>query len=355
MSAISVIVPCRNEARHIAGLLDAIARQTRRPDEVVIVDSSDDGTRDVIAAWMAAHRDTPVTVVPARDPSIPAAVNEGVRRASGEIIVRLDAHSTPDDRYVELAVARLEDRARQGQGPGADPAAAGSQAAAVGVVGGVWKIAPGAPTRVAEAIARAAAHPVGAGDAAYRIGQGDAAARDVDTVPFGCYRKSLWDELGGLNEALLSNEDYEFNYRVRKTGRRVVLDPRVTSTYYARATLGALATQYFRYGWWKAQMLRSHPESLRWRQALPAAFVGGLAVLALASLAVPGAWILLSVAVMAYAAALIAAAAHLCAARREWRYAFAVPAAFATLHLSWGSGALVNVLTGGRWPWRRSI
>jgi hypothetical protein len=212
----------------------------------------------------------------------------------------------------------------------------------------VWRIAAGARTRVAEGIAKAAAHPVGAGDAAYRILQGSPGARDVDTVPFGCYRKSLWEELGGLNEALLVNEDYEFNYRVRLAGRRVVLDPRITSIYYARATFGALARQYFRYGWWKAQMLRSHPGSLRWRQALPAAFVAGLVVLAMTSIVSPSGRALFGLSLIGYTAALAAATAHLCATRKAWRLWLVVPAAFATMHVCWGSGALVNLIQRGR-------
>jgi succinoglycan biosynthesis protein ExoA len=330
VSVVSTIVPCRNEARHIAELLDAIAAQTRRPDEVIIVDSSKDETRAVVGQWGSLHADLPVTVVTPRSPAIPVAVNDGVRLARGDIIIRLDAHSSPAREYMALAVDALE----------AD--------ASVGVVGGVWRIAAGAKTRMAEGIARAAAHPAGAGDAAYRIAYGSSGARDVDTVPFGCYRKSLWEELGGLNEALMANEDYEFNYRVRRTGRRVVLDPRITSIYYARATLGALAQQYFRYGWWKAQMLRSHPESLRWRQALPAAFVAGLVGLVLASLVLLGARVLLVLSLAGYAVALAAATTHLCAAQGVWRIWPAVPPAFATMHLSWGSGALVNLVQGGR-------
>ena len=338
--SISIVIPCRNEARHIGGLLDAIRQQDTAILEVVIVDNSTDDTRRTIDDYCVEHPDLPVRVVPYDGPaSIPAAVNMGVRHATGDIIVRLDGHSMPEHHYVGRAVAALE-------------------LEGAGVVGGVWEIAPGAPTASAEAIASAASHPVGAGDAAYRIARAGAERRDVDTVPFGCYRKTLWTELGGLNEALLSNEDYEFNYRTHASGRRVILDPGIRSTYYARATLGGLAQQYFRYGWWKVQMLRRSPESLRWRQAVPAAFVAGFAALvscvaALAAFAptsplLPLAGLALVAILALYVAALVAASLQICARRRAWRMLPFLPVAFATIHFAWGSGALVNLLTGGR-------
>jgi hypothetical protein len=182
--------------------------------------------------------------------------------------------------------------------------------------------------------------------------RGDAERRSVDTVPFGCFRKALWQDVGGFNERLRTNEDYEFNYRIRQSGHDVVLDPRIRSTYFARATLAELAAQYFRYGWWKAEMLKSHPRSLRWRQAVPAGFVAACAVLGLASPFVWAAAGSLVVLLAVYAVALIGASVRISGGRRNWRMLPALPAAFAIIHFSWGGGLLVNLLTAGRWPRR---
>src|SRR5205823_5414962 len=94
-------------------------------------------------------------------------------------------------------------------------------------------------------------------------------------------RKSLWQDLGGFDERLWSNEDYDFNFRVRERGLEVLLDPAIRCTYYARPTLRSLARQYSRYGWWKARMLLHHPRSIRWRQLIPAMLVPGLFVAAM--------------------------------------------------------------------------
>jgi len=161
--------------------------------------------------------------------SIPSAVNCAIQNSRGEIIVRLDAHSKPYPDYVQNCVDALE----QGRGD---------------TIGGVWEIHPGAPTWIARSIAVAAAHPLGVGDAFYRHTK---VAAEVDTVPFGSFRRSLVDRVGYFDESLLTNEDYEFYVRVRNAGGRIWLDPAIRSVYFARSTLGQLARQYRRYGFWK--------------------------------------------------------------------------------------------------------
>jgi succinoglycan biosynthesis protein ExoA len=329
---VSIVIPCRNEGRSIEQLFDALREQDWPIHEIVVVDDgSTDETAEVIEEDRRRFPGFPVRVVSSPGLGIPGAVNAGVNAASGDILIRLDARSCPAPDYVRGSVLALA----------ADEA---------GVTGGVWEIAPGASTFTAQAIARAVAHPMGAGDAAYRTGRTLAEPHDVDTVPFGCFRRSLWLEMGGFNERLLTNEGYEFNYRVRRSGRRVILDPRIRSTYFSRATFGALARQYFRYGWWKAQMLKAHPQSLRWRQAVPAAFVVSWLVLVPAALFLPlAAWLLGGLAIV-YALALAAASVFICGGRRTWRILPLLPAAFATIHFAWGTGVLVNLVTLGRWP-----
>ena len=333
-ATISVVVPCYNEAAHIADLLDAIRDQTLPPTEIVIADCrSSDDTLGRIAEYPHPSLLPPVQVISCEVRSTPLAVNRAIEASTGEIIVRLDGHSRPDRDYVSRCVDLLGT----------------SQA---GVAGGIWRIRPGADTRAATAIALAAAHPFGAGDALYRTGHGLTAPRNVDTVPFGCFRRELWEEVGGFDEHFLTNQDYEFNYRVRLAGHRVILDPRIRATYVARATMWQLARQYFRYGWWKAETLKRHPASLRWRQAVPAGFVGVLSVLAAASFAEPRAALALAGVLLIYGATAVAAAAHCLTRTRQWTLLPHLPIVFATIHITWGLGLLTNVFTGGTWPSR---
>jgi hypothetical protein len=212
------------------------------------------------------------------------------------------------------------------------------------------RIRPGADTAVALANAAAVSHPFGIGDAKYRTAGagGPAESLLVDTVPFGVFRKELWERLGGYDEGLLTNEDYDFNYRVRRGGGGVLLDTSGYSTYFARPTYAALARQYFRYGLWKARMVRLHPRSVRPRQLAAPAFVLSLALLAPASAWVaPARWLLLA-GLAAYALLALVSAAQLARREREPKLLAFAPVSFLLIHLAWGTGFLLGLAGGPR-------
>ena len=330
---VSVVVPCRNEAVWIETLLDALRSQDMPVFEVIIVDTgSTDRTVDSVGRYQQLHPELSVRCLSHPGVGIAGAVNRGIEVAQGEIIVRLDGHSCPATDYVKRAVEALTETG-------------------AAVVGGVWEIVPSAPNRTAEAIARAVAHPIGAGNAAYRTaGMRNIGRTAVDTVPFGCFRKTTWEALGGFNEDLLTNEDYEFNYRVRLGGAAVILDSEIRCAYFARGSLVDLASQYFRYGWWKAQMLRRYPRSLRWRQALPGALVPLFVCLAVVGFVWPVSGFLLGGCVLTYAAILSGAAVKVAARHGRWPSVFLLVAAFAVVHGTWSTGFAMNTLSFGRWP-----
>lgn len=321
---VSIIIPCHNEEKRIRFLLEAIFAQTYpRPWlEVTIADGhSSDRTREVIAGFQTEHSDLKIQVVEALPGNIPAAINCAMAASNGEIILRLDGHSAPYPEYVEKSVAALE----AGKGEN---------------VGGVWEIRPGAETWVAKSIAVAAAHPLGVGDALYRHAK---EAAVVDTVPFGAWKRSLTEKIGGFDESLLSNEDYEFNARIRQQGGKIWLDPAIRSVYFARATFGALAKQYFRYGFWKLKMLHRYPATLRWRQALPPLFVLSLVgALGLALVWPVFAW-LAGFELLGYFGILGLTSLRLGWRRREVFLVPGLPLAVAVMHFSWGAGFLWSI------------
>jgi hypothetical protein len=217
----------------------------------------------------------------------------------------------------------------------------------------VWEIVPGASTLRARAIALAVGSKLGSGGAAYRHGDARRTPVDVDTVPFGCYHRALWHELNGYDDDLLVVEDGEFNYRVRRAGYRVILDPGIRCTYFPRRRLRTLGRQYLRYGWWKVPMLTRHPGAIRVRQMIPLGFVTAVVVLALASLVWPAARVALLTILGIYGAAILASALHLARRASDLRLWLPVAAAFAVIHFAWGLGGLTHLLTFGRWPpWR---
>jgi succinoglycan biosynthesis protein ExoA len=323
--SVSIVIPCFNEERTIRELLQAICGQTYPIGdlEVVIADgSSTDNTRQVISDFQTDNPQLKVYVVDNPKRIIPVGVNIAVRASHGEFIIRLDGHSKPYPDYVEKCVKALEQKLGDN-------------------VGGVWEIKPSREAPLAACIAMAAAHPLGVGDAQYRLGKQGGA---VDTVPFGAFKRSLFNQLEGFNEELLTNEDYEFNTRIRQNGGVVWLDPSIRTVYMARSNLGELARQYFRYGYWKLKMLRRFPGTLRWRQALPPLFVGSLLVLGITSFFIPPILYLLALEVVLYLAILVVSGAIIALKVHRIGCIIGFPAAIATMHICWGAGFLWSLV-----------
>jgi succinoglycan biosynthesis protein ExoA len=324
--AVSVVIPCYQEENTIALLLESLTRQTYPIDqfEVVIADGmSEDRTREKIAEFSDSHPELAVRVVDNVKRTIPAGLNAGIHSARGKYIVRLDAHSVPHPEYIARTIADLEHKLGDN-------------------VGGVWQIAPGGQGWIADSIAAAASHPLGVGDAKYRYAE---IAGEADTVPFGGFRKALFEELGGFDETLETNEDYEFNTRIRMRGGKLWLDPSIKVRYFSRSNLRQLAKQYRRYGYWKVRMLRRYPGSLRLRQALPPLFVLGLLSLLVASFWVSAArWVLLA-AVVSYMLALVMSGLEVVFQKGKLYLLLGVPLAIAVMHLSWGGAFLWSLCT----------
>jgi succinoglycan biosynthesis protein ExoA len=327
MPTVSVIIPCLNEQATIAALLIAIYEQTypRNDIEVIISDGlSNDQTREVIDDFKKSHSDLKIEVIDNVKKNIPAGLNRAIAVSKGEYILRLDAHSLPYPDYFEKCINALTNNLGDN-------------------VGGMWVIRPGTSGWVAGSIAHAASHPFGVGDARYRLG---GEPQYVETVPFGSYHRSLLDKIGYYDEDLLTNEDYEFNVRIKKAGGKIWFDPAIRSIYFARSTFRELFKQYFRYGYWKGRMLRRYPRTLRLRQLLPPLLILSLVLLILASALYPTALYLLSIEITLYFILLIIAGIQAYFVSREIQSVLGVPLARAIMHIAWGSSLLWSIFAG---------
>jgi len=329
---VSVIVPCYNEETTIEWLLGAILAQTYPIEEieVIIADGlSTDNTRKVIREFKAAHPELNLQIVDNPKKIIPSAINIALDHAKGDMIIRLDAHSVPETDYIEKCIEV-------------------SEVTGAANVGGVWEIRPASDKWTARSIAKATSHPLGAGDARYRFG---GTAGKVHTVPFGAFQKFWMERVGRFDETLLTNEDYEYNYRLRQAGGVIWHDPSIRSIYFARSNLASLAQQYFRYGYWKAIMLSRNPASLRWRQALPVLFVLGVYVLAILSIGFELGRFLLAGYLGIYLLITIIAGIVETMRYKDLGLVLGFPLALWTMHFSWGTAFLWAVLS--RVIWRR--
>jgi len=309
---LSVIMPVRNEAEHLEGAVAAVLAQ-RYPGElqlVLAVAPSTDAT-EAIARRLAAAQPL-LTVVDNPAGTTPAALNRAIEAATGEVIARVDAHAELTPGYLERAVALL--------------AATGAAN-----VGGIQRAHGTTPMQ--RAVAAAMSSRFGTGDARFHYG---GEPGPIDSVYLGVFRAEVLRELGGFDEKLLRNQDYELNIRIRRHGGVVWFDPRLEVRYRPRASLGALASQYWQYGRWKRATVRKHPESLRWRQLVPpAAVVANAAALLAAPLYPP-----VLVVPATYLVGVLGASAV--TGVSDPRVALRLPLVFATMHHSWGAGFLLG-------------
>lgn len=315
---VSVVVPSRNERRRLPEVLAAIEAQTLRPDEVIIADGmSQDGSREWLAA--AARQRPWLTAVDNSKRSVPAALNVALRRATGDLVARMDTHADYPPDYLDTLVRLLQEQEGLTGVGGAMHSAGSSE----------WP----------KAIAAVLRHPIGMGGARHRVG---GAAGPIDHVFTGCYRRSALLAVGGFDERLLANEDFELDTRLRARGGTLWLQPAARSTWHVRDSVPALARQMFRYGYYKALTLRLHPRSLKLRQLAPPLLVLGLVGAAcyrtrLGGLALAG-YLTLAGGVGARVAATGGASA--------WRGAVIPP----VVHLMWACGLITGLVRFARPP-----
>ncbi len=308
---VTVVIPARNEASFIGKCLESVLAQDHSYLQVIVVDGdSCDGTDEIVFRFAA--RDSRVELV--RNPKrvIPVALNLAVAAARGRWLVRIDAHSIVPPDYVGILVEHLA----SGQWGGV-----GGRKDGVGV------------TAAGHAIAAAMSSRFGVGNSPYHY---EKSVKVVEHVPFGAYPTDVVRALGGWNESLLGNQDYEFDYRLRRAGYRLLLDPSAVILWHCRQSVRELFHQYRRYGSYKAKVGFMHPRSLRVRQLLPSLLVLSWVAAGAFALRRPQ---LGAAAAAPYPLALAAASAKTASAlepgQRRW-----VPLAFAAMHIGWGIGFL---------------
>jgi succinoglycan biosynthesis protein ExoA len=309
---VTVVIPARDEEATIEGVLDSVLGQTHRDLQVIVVDgASTDRTAEIVRS--VAREDPRVELVNNPDRVIPLALNLAVDRARGRWLVRVDAHSRVPEDYVERLVAHLS----------------------TGKWGGVGGRKNGrGHTPAGRAIAAVMASPFAQGNSVYHYGDD---AQTVDHVPFGAYPVEVVRELGGWSETQLVNEDFEFDYRLRSTGRELLFDPEVVIDWDCRQSVPALFRQYRRYGAGKVQTLVRHPESAALRHLAAPAMVGVLvtAVLALLPSRTRRLGLLLG---LPYVGLVTAGTVTVVRQLDTAEERFWVAPAFVALHLGWGMG-----------------
>ena len=321
LPTVTVIIPCRNERSSIGKCLDSVLAgdYPNQLLEIIVADGmSDDGTRDVLQTYHARNAKIRCVDNPGR--IVPTGLNQAIKLATGEYIVRLDAHTEYAKDYIRQCVAVLQ-----------ETGAANAGGAWRTKASGFWQ----------EAIALGFHSPFSAGGARSRDVEYDGPA---DTVIYGSWRRQTLLDIGLFDEALVRNQDDELNLRLTRAGGVIWQSARIRSWYQPRPSLRALWKQYGQYGYWKVRVIQKHKLPASWRHVVPGAFVGSVLLLtpfALFSLWARVLWLL---AVGAYVIANVSATLWTCRRPRDWRFLPVIPLVFGAYQIGYGYGFLRGVL-----------
>jgi succinoglycan biosynthesis protein ExoA len=321
---VSLLIPCYQERAFIEACLTSVRSFELASDvelEILVLDGmSTDGTRDIVNSF--ARRDPRISLVdnPRRIQS--TALNIGIRRARGELIVRLDVHSNYPSNYLRLCI---ETSGRTG----ADN------------VGGVASTLPRGAGYEASLVQALTTHRFGVGDSGFRVG---AAEGPSDTVPYGCFRRQTFERVGGFDERLVRAQDYEMNRRIANAGGVIWLNPAIQLQYYQQPTLRAFFRKqieheapYNAYLWYVA------PYAFAPRHAVTGVFAFGVLAGVLLSPLVSWIEVAFLVTMTAYAFLAVISAVQQAMRYRRLRHVLFLPFCFFGYHFLHGLGVLYGL------------
>lgn len=320
---LSVICPIYNEEKYIVPFLDSVLQQDFSHDdmEVLLVDGmSRDRTRQIISQYIAKYPFLRLLDNPER--TAPCAMNVGIKEAKGEVIIRLDAHALYPSNYFSTLVTRLYQL-------NADN------------IGCVLNTDVLNKTPKTLAIREVLSNRFGVGNSSFRTGVSSAC--EVDTVPFGCWRRAVFQKYGLYDKRLVRNQDIELNKRIKRGGGHIFIIPEISCTYLARETFKALAKNNYGNGKWNILTVyyTKYFSSLSIRHFIPLAFV--LSLLLPVLLMPLNVWIG-ALSLMSLCAYLTALGGVSLAIWKEKRLNFFyLLMSFLTLHLSYGWGSLMGI------------
>ncbi len=319
---VTIAMPAFNEEHYIEACIRSVQAQDYPRDriEILVADGrSTDRTREILAAL--AVDDPRIRVIDNPDRLQAAGLNQLIRAARGEIVVRMDVHCEYTPAYVRTCVETLA-------ATGADN------------VGGAQRAK--AKTAFQRALCAALTSPLGVGGARYR----DATAEGfVDTVFLGAFRRAIFEKIGLYDPRAITNEDAELNQRLLASGGRIYLSPAIEVHYFPRDSFRTLAKQYWKYGQGRARTLLKLGRFPTLRPLIPFSMVMGAAALVLT----PPLWPVAPVAFAAYALATGAEAVRVAAPQGPAAIATAW-AIFPVLHASHGAGFAAGLLRYLRAP-----
>ena len=316
--AVSVIIPVLNEERFLTQSVQAILNQkySGQLEIILALGPSKDQTNKIA---QELEKDPRVKLVDNPSGRTASALNSAIKKSNFEIIVRLDGHALVDSNYIKNAVSTL-------------------LATDADNVGGLMQ-AQGINT-FEKSVAAAMTSKFGVGNAPFHVG---GKAGESDTVYLGTFKKSALIRVGYFDESFIRAQDWEMNYRIRKTGGKIWFNPDLVVTYRPRKNLFELAKQYFQYGQWRKQVTKTYPETVSLRYLAPPITVSGLIIglaMILLSNILDTSWLQIGWIAPALYFSVILLALFSIGAKISLLSRLLLLVVLPTMHLSWGVGFL---------------
>lgn len=254
---VSVIVPLFNEERYIKNFIESLIDQTypiKNMEWILIDGNSTDKTREIISDYIKLNK-YPIKLLINEKRKTPYALNIGIKEAKGKYIIRLDAHAFFYPNYIEKCVLYLKNTDADN-------------------VGGIAETS--ATTFMGKAISQMLSTKFGVGGSDFRVGEGD---KYVDTVPFGAFRKEVFEKVGLFNTRLLRSEDNDMNARIRNSGGKIWLSEDIHFKYYCRDTVNGILKMSIQNGNALFYTLKENPKAMSIRHFIPFLFLISIIVM----------------------------------------------------------------------------
>ncbi|WP_372640254.1 glycosyltransferase family 2 protein [Ancylomarina sp.] len=322
---VSIIIPVRNELNYIDFTMNSLLNQDYPRDfmEIIVADGmSDDGTREKLEVYVDKFHS--LKLVDNKPKIVSAALNNCIAIAKGDVIIRMDAHSVYPTNYISVLVENL-------------------YALDADNVGVKLETIPFSSSPKSLAIAKALSHPLGVGNSWFRIGI--ESVKQVDTVPFGCFRREVFNQIGGFDLELIRNQDDELNARMIKNGMKIFLIPDISVKYYARESISILWKMYYQYGYFKPLVNLKIKKISSLRQLAPLALVSYLILGVLVSLLYPIALSPFLLFLLPYLLIIVGISFWNFKALGSFTACFWLMISFSCMHISYGLGYLVGFLS----------
>lgn len=334
---VSYVLPVLNEESRLPAAIHSILKQDYDGYKEILIALAPSKDNTAKIAHQLAKADRRIRVIENPCGATSTGLNRALKAASGEIIVRVDAHATLNRDYTGKAIAAL-------------------QKSGAALVGGIMRAHGETPWQ--QAIAACYNSPVGLGGGRYH---GDKTAGPSESAYLGVFQREWLTRVGGYSESILRGEDWELSLRIRKAGGLVLFDPALKVTYYPRDSIALLGKQFYATGAWRAILVRKYPREHPWRFFAPGILVTGFAaniftltasifsrrMFKPAILLLAGPLIYFTL-ITVFASRIAGSLSEVMKDRRKVLTAARITVTLTTMHFCWGAGFLRALFFGAR-------